>query len=182
MATAFPNPRSDRTLPQVVRLYLFPILLLALLGTGVCAKEMPKEKPKPAPSHSLLHNWHSSVLALFTQRGRASFYGSWHEGKRTADGSRFRKDDFTAAHPTLPFGTVVRVTNAANGRTVKVRINDRGPRVKGRIIDLSVAAAHALAMGRRGLAYIRLKVLRADQPAGSAFRIKPARPATAMKP
>jgi rare lipoprotein A len=137
-----------------VQRYLALFLLSALLGTGVCAKEM-SGSPHAAPRHQ----------PLFSQRGQASFYGRRHDGKLAADGSRFRENALTAAHPTLPFGTVVRVTNTANGRMVKVRITDRGPRVKGRIIDLSTAAAHVLAMGRRGLARIRLKVLRTDQPA-----------------
>jgi rare lipoprotein A len=99
------------------------------------------------------------VRFAFIQTGRASFYGHGSEGKATADGTSFEGDKLTAAHRTLPFGTVVRVTNLANGRMVKVRINDRGPHVRGRIIDLSAAAARALGMGKRGIAYVKLKAL-----------------------
>jgi rare lipoprotein A len=77
-------------------------------------------------------------------RGRASWYGPGFHGKRTASGERFDMNDLTAAHRTLPFGTRVRVLNAQNGREVVVRINDRGPQIRDRIIDLSKAAAAAL--------------------------------------
>ena len=93
----------------------------------------------------------------------ASFYGAAHDGKIRADGGTFDRHDFTAAHRTLAFGTMVRVTNLDNGRSVKVEINDRGPHVKGRIIDLSSAAAHALGMSRDGIAKVRVEAFRADQ-------------------
>lgn len=99
----------------------------------------------------------------FSETGKASFYGHWHDGKTTASGSSFDRQEFTAAHRTLPFGTVVRVTNRANGRMVKVRIMDRGPHIQGRIIDLSAAAARALGMLRRGIAKVKIKVLGSDQ-------------------
>lgn len=69
--------------------------------------------------------------------GQASWYGSKYHGKRTASGERYNMRAYTAAHKTLPFGTIVRVTNTNNGKTVDVKINDRGPFVKGRVIDLS---------------------------------------------
>lgn len=93
----------------------------------------------------------------------ASFYGAAHDGKTTADGGTFDQHDFTAAHRTLAFGTVVRVTDLDNGRSVKVEINDRGPHVKGRIIDLSSAAARALGMAHDGIARVRVEAFRADQ-------------------
>jgi rare lipoprotein A len=105
-----------------------------------------------------------ATAAAFVQTGRASYYGSKHDGMTTADGSTFDRTDFTAAHRTLPFGTVVRVTNLANGRMVKVRISDRGPHILGRVIDLSAAAARELGMLRRGLARVRLRVFPSDQP------------------
>jgi rare lipoprotein A len=100
---------------------------------------------------------------FFTQTGLASFYGSAHQGKLTANGNSFDRNDFTAAHRTLAFGTVVRVTNRKNGRTVKVEITDRGPHISGRIIDLSSAAAHALDMEKSGITRVRLEAFRADQ-------------------
>jgi rare lipoprotein A len=104
------------------------------------------------------------VLPFFSQTGVASFYGAAHHGKTTADGGTFDRTALTAAHSTLAFGTVVRVTNLSNGRMVKVEINDRGPRAKGRIIDLSVAAARMLGMEKSGIARVRLEAFRADQP------------------
>ena len=100
---------------------------------------------------------------LFTQAGRASWYGARHNGKTTADGSDFDADDFTAAHRTLKFGTMVRVTNLRNHRTVTVRITDRGPHAPGRILDVSSAAARELGMQRRGVARVRLSVYESDQ-------------------
>lgn len=77
----------------------------------------------------------------YDQTGTASYYGSRHHGKRTASGEPFNQHGLTAAHRSLPFGTRVRVTNMANQRSVVVRINDRGPHTRGRLIDLSRAAA-----------------------------------------
>lgn len=100
------------------------------------------------------------------ETGLASFYGKAHAGKRTASGARFNHRGFTAAHRTLAFGTIVRVTNVRNGRSVKVAINDRGPRVKSRIVDLSAAAAEAIGV-KSGLVRVRLEVFLADQTTAS---------------
>jgi rare lipoprotein A len=89
-------------------------------------------------------------------RGKASWYGPGFHGKRTASGERFDMNDLTAAHRTLPFGTRVRVRNLQNGREVVVRINDRGPRIGDRIIDLSKAAAAALDLLQAGEAPVVL--------------------------
>jgi rare lipoprotein A len=89
-------------------------------------------------------------------RGKASWYGPGFHGKRTASGERFDMNDLTAAHRTLPFGTRVRVRNPQNGREVVVRINDRGPRVGDRIIDLSKAAAATLDLLQAGEAAVVL--------------------------
>lgn len=89
-------------------------------------------------------------------RGRASWYGPKFHGRRTSNGERFDMNGLTAAHRTLPFGTRVRVRNAQNGREVIVRINDRGPQVRDRIIDVSKAAAAALDLVRAGEAPVIL--------------------------
>jgi rare lipoprotein A len=89
-------------------------------------------------------------------RGRASWYGPGFHGKRTASGERFDMNDLTAAHRTLPFGTRVRVRNTQNGREVVVRINDRGPQISNRIIDLSKAAGAALDLLQAGEAPVVL--------------------------
>jgi len=92
-------------------------------------------------------------------KGRASWYGPRFAGRRTASGERFDPRKLTAAHKTLPLGTRVRVTNLHNGRSVLVRINDRGPYVGGRVIDLSQAAARQLGMLRRGVASVIVQPL-----------------------
>ena len=89
-------------------------------------------------------------------RGRASWYGHRFHGRRTSSGERYDMNELTAAHPTLPFGTRVRVRNAMNGREVVVRINDRLPRMRDRIIDLSKAAAAALGFLKAGVAPVVL--------------------------
>ncbi len=88
--------------------------------------------------------------------GLASFYA---EGSKTASGEKFDGHELTAAHRTLPFGTQVRVTNVANGRSVTVRINDRGPFVRGRVVDVSYLAAKTLWMTGRGIAKVKLDVV-----------------------
>src|SRR5215471_17810510 len=92
------------------------------------------------------------------QVGTASWYGEYFEGKPTASGEPYDMHEFTAAHPTLPLGTYVKVTNLRNGRVVVVRINDRGPVVDGRIIDVSYNAARALGFKERGLQRVRLDI------------------------
>ena len=91
--------------------------------------------------------------------GQASWYGGKHHGGPTASGERFNKNALTAAHKTLPMGTRVRVTNLRNGRSVVVRINDRGPYSKGRVIDLSEAAAKQLDMIDAGVVPVKLERL-----------------------
>ena len=93
------------------------------------------------------------------QVGTASWYGDYFEGKPTASGEPFNMYDMTAAHLTLPLGTLVRVTNLRNHRSVIVRINDRGPYVDGRIVDLSYNAAKVLRFDQQGLQRVRLDVI-----------------------
>ena len=100
----------------------------------------------------------------FSQMGLASWYGRDFQRLRTASGERFDAGAMTAAHRTLPFQTVVRVTDLETGRMVKVRINDRGPFVKGRIIDLSERAARALGIAQDGVAKVRVEAFDSDQP------------------
>src|SRR5208283_4772394 len=90
------------------------------------------------------------------QVGTASWYGEQFQGKPTASGEPFDMRDFTAAHPSLPLGSFVKVTNLRNGKAVVVRINDRGPVVDGRIIDVSCNAAQALGFKERGVQTVRL--------------------------
>ncbi|MGA7646382.1 MAG: septal ring lytic transglycosylase RlpA family protein, partial [Terriglobales bacterium] len=94
------------------------------------------------------------------QVGTASWYGEQFQGKQTASGEPFDMRDLTAAHPSLPLGTLVKVTNLRNGKAVVVRINDRGPVVEGRIIDVSYTAAQALGFEERGVQTVRLEPYR----------------------
>src|SRR4030081_2860290 len=94
------------------------------------------------------------------QVGTASWYGEYFDGKQTASGEDFDMYDMTAAHPTLPLGSYVRVTNLRNGRDVVVKVNDRGPIVAGRIIDLSYGAAQVLKFEDHGLQKVRLDVVK----------------------
>jgi rare lipoprotein A len=104
------------------------------------------------------------ACVLFTgcasqNQGLASYYADKYQGRKTANGEIFDTAKLTAAHKTLPFGTRVRVTNLDNGRSVDVRINDRGPYVAGRVIDLSPAAARKLDMLRAGVVRVKLDIL-----------------------
>lgn len=98
--------------------------------------------------------------AGYTATGNASYYGAQHHGNKTASGERFDQNALTAAHRSLPFGSRVQVTNLRNDKTVIVRINDRGPFVRGRIIDVSRKAAEQLDMIRDGVAPVSIKQLR----------------------
>ncbi|GAA3938715.1 septal ring lytic transglycosylase RlpA family protein [Hymenobacter algoricola] len=99
----------------------------------------------------------------FTQSGQASFYADKFEGRATTSGAIYRHSKLTAAHNTLPFGTVVLVTNERTNKSVKVTVNDRGPHAKGRVIDLSKKAAHQIGLVD-GLAPVTLKVVKAATP------------------
>lgn len=94
-----------------------------------------------------------------TETGVASYYHDRFQGRKTANGERFDQNTLSAAHKTLPFGTVVRVTRPDTGNSVVVRINDRGPFVKGRVIDLSREAARELGMIQKGLVPVKVEVL-----------------------
>jgi rare lipoprotein A len=110
---------------------------------------MPENKPKQI----------SLLTVRFQINGMASWYGPGDDGTKSASGEIFRQNALTAAHRSLPFGTKVRVTNLKNGHSVVVRINDRGPYIRGRIIDLSTAAAQVLGMFEPGVVPVRVDVL-----------------------
>ncbi len=93
------------------------------------------------------------------QHGKASYYARRFHGRKTASGERFNMNAMTCAHRSLPFGTNVKITNKSNGRSVILRVNDRGPYSKGRIVDVSFAAAKKLGMIKRGTALVKLEVL-----------------------
>jgi rare lipoprotein A len=111
---------------------------------------------KPDSATPAVLDAHPTAKANSSSYGVASFYT---EDEWTASGERFNTRAMTAAHPTLPFGTRVRVTNVTNGRSVVVRINDRGPYVPGRVVDLSGQAAENLGMVERGIVKVKLEVV-----------------------
>jgi rare lipoprotein A len=122
--------------------------LVAALATG-CATPGVVRGPSPSAPSLLGAQW----------TGTASWYGEPHHGRPTASGETFDKARLTAAHRTLPFGTRVAVTNLDNGRTVEVRVNDRGPFVAGRLLDLSEGAARAIGGIGAGLIHVRIRVV-----------------------
>ena len=98
-----------------------------------------------------------SCFRKATETGMASFYADKYVGRKTSNGETFKQNKLTAAHKTLPFGTKVKVTNLNNGQSVKVRINDRGPFIQGRIIDLSKKAAKKIDMVNAGVAKVTIR-------------------------
>ena len=163
LEAAQPANRAPSSVAKNRRAVLGGIVALGITAM-VCATSAARETPGPlvsaSPPHSVLE------YAVFTQIGKGSWYGRWHNGRKTASGERFNMYQMTAAHRTLPLGTIVRVTNPANGKTVKVKINDRGPYVAGRVIDLSAAAAKALGISRKGTARLRIETYASDQMPG----------------
>ncbi len=118
----------------------------ALLILAACARTVAVAPPTPAMSGS-------------EQTGLASWYGHPYHGRRTASGEVYDMNDLTAAHPSLPLGTRLVVTNLGNGRSTEVRVNDRGPFAEGRILDLSYAAARILGADRAGVIWVRLRIV-----------------------
>jgi peptidoglycan lytic transglycosylase len=138
--------------------------MVVALGVGGCvASPMAQATVGPAPGRAPAiepaEPPRTTEPASVTMTGRASWYGSAHQGRLTANGEAFDMNAMTAAHPSLPFGTRLRVVNLENDRAVEVRINDRGPRTPGRVLDLSYAAARALGAVGSGVIPVRLTVL-----------------------
>lgn len=139
----------------------------AALGLGGCAAySAPRVAPPPAPAPLPLATPSSGHVTT------ASWYGPGFQGRRTSSGETFNRNDLTAASRTLPLGSRVRVTNLSTGQSVVVRVNDRGPYVRGRGIDLSQRAADRIGVARRGVA--RVQIDRLDTTA-SASAAAPAR-------
>jgi rare lipoprotein A len=112
------------------------------------------------------------ILCAQVQTGKASFYADKFEGSPTASGEKYKHNKLTAAHRSLPFGTVVRVTNVANNETVEVVINDRGPFVDNRVIDLSKSAAEKLGFINQGLADVKVEVIDAGDGKGKTQTVR----------
>jgi rare lipoprotein A len=137
------NPRADGTPTDISTL------------ESSSAPIIPRPKTQEASLPTLPTPTPSTIIGT----GLASWYGAKHHGKRTASGEIFDQNKFTAAHRTLPWGSIVKVTNLENGKSVEVRINDRGPFKKSRVIDLSRAAARALGMVESGLSPVQMELL-----------------------
>ena len=127
-------------------------VLFAVVAFGCASRSTPPRSPSAAGG------------ALQTREGLASYYADWFNGRKTASGTIFSNDDLVAAHPSYPFGSVVRVVNLRNQRSIDLRIVDRGPapaiRARGVIIDVSRAAAERLGFISAGRARVRVEVLR----------------------
>ncbi|MBU1168283.1 MAG: septal ring lytic transglycosylase RlpA family protein [Proteobacteria bacterium] len=154
-----PHPFSQATLIYKTGRLFF--VLGALVFFLACAHKRPSPIPGHPPSYKVLGNWYQPISDShnFKQRGLASWYGPQFHGKRTANGEIYDMHALTAAHKTLPLGTRVRVLNLSNGKDVVVRINDRGPFVKGRIIDLSLTAAKTIGITGKGTGRVEITAL-----------------------
>jgi rare lipoprotein A len=133
--------------------------LRRLIGNASPLREIANLPTRASAAIAKLPQQFSIAPIIATIKGIASFYGYDGSGNRTASGERFNPEGMTAAHRHLPFGTKVRVTNTRNGRSVVVRITDRGPFIRGRVLDLSVGAARILGMMGSGVAPVRIEVL-----------------------
>lgn len=142
------------------------VLLFSLLGcsssvrytrtsSGTSTRPSSSTKTSVKAPKNISHNGKKHEV-----KGVASYYGPGFHGNKTANGERFNMHDMTAAHKTLPFNTKVKVINLDNGKSVIVRINDRGPFKKGRIIDLSKGAAKKVGMLQTGTANVKLEILK----------------------
>jgi rare lipoprotein A len=170
------------------------MLSVALLASGCASK---REAPKagdlygPGPRGYIVGKpyrvngvwYYPAEDERYDRVGFASWYGPGFHGRHTASGERYDRRRFTAAHPTLPMPVVVRVTNLKNGRSTLVRVNDRGPFIHGRIIDLSEAAADALGFRHDGLARVRVQYVgRADRMPKAAAPSAPQPPSPPSVP
>ena len=158
--------------PSIV---LFSSALILLVGCGEKKRVATRVPPPPPPIASGSASARSAEppaevdvyegrVPLFVETGMASWYGPPYHNRKAATGEIYDMHQFTAAHKTLPLNSIVRVTNVANGKSVIVRINDRGPFIGTRIIDLSYAAAHQIETWRAGVAKVRVEVLETPKP------------------
>lgn len=137
------------------------VIILIALSFLIAPANMPTE-PAPAENQPVV----PADLGRVFQMGEASWYGPAHAGNHTANGEIFDPEALTAAHRKLPFGTIVTVENPSTGQSVDVRINDRGPFVDGRIIDLSHAAARRIGLEKQGVGLVVLRM----KPAGETYQ------------
>jgi rare lipoprotein A len=152
-------------LPQGLRVVLVSLIATSCASAGQIAinDHFPtSEKPTEVTTETVFSSYNDNIVEVAFDRGIASWYGPGFHGRRTANGETYNQEELTAAHRSLPFNTLVRVENVHNGKSVVVRINDRGPYVGNRIIDLSHKAARQLAMVGTGTADVRLTIINPD--------------------
>ncbi|MBZ5655701.1 MAG: septal ring lytic transglycosylase RlpA family protein [Acidobacteriia bacterium] len=135
---------------------------------------IPQVKPAPAPAETTTGDENivvpSGAKPIFEETGMASWYGAPYHNRRGSNGEVYDMNAMTAAHRTLPLGSIVRITNTRTGNSAIVRITDRGPFVEGRVVDLSLAAAKAVDVYQPGTAKVRLEVLEAPAPLATGGR------------
>lgn len=167
------KPAAPRHACEIRLLKIVAFCLLALMLVSLAVAKSPARSADAPAAHN----------ANQIRYGMASFYGKGLQGKKTATGEKFDKNEISAAHPTYPLGTRLRVTNLRNGRTVNVRVNDRGPvkehRAKGVIIDLSEQAASELGFKRQGKTRVKTEVLEWGEDPKKTAAAEPAAATTA---
>jgi rare lipoprotein A len=174
-----PNWSHPQALPPARSSSLFLPAVFCLIFAAGCAHrtyqtQAPAQVPQPAGSVEAAPSVPSEAAPTnrYVEQGVASWYGPLFNGRRTSDGEIYNMHEFTAAHRTLPFNSVVRVTNLSNGMQTEVRINDRGPFVANRVIDLSLSAARAIGMVGPGTAPVRLDVISGPDPQSGFFAVQ----------
>jgi rare lipoprotein A len=156
--------------PSIMRIWRIAVLWGSIIFLAACTSQSYAPPPPTSPGqpkpYRVNGRWYQPIVHArgFEQEGVASWYGREFHGRRTSSGETYNMYALTAAHKTLPLGTYVRVRNLRNGKTLDVRINDRGPFARGRIIDLSYAAAKTLGVVGPGTAPVKITALGA--PAG----------------
>lgn len=156
--------------PRILPLAALLAGVTLLAGCGGGNKHARTRVPAPPPTSAETFNIPANAKPLFVETGLASWYGPPYHNRPAANGEIYDMNAPTAAHRTLPLGSIVRVTNLSTGQRTLVRINDRGPFIEGRIIDLSLAAASEIGVRRAGIAKVRVEVMRAPAPLDSGGR------------
>jgi rare lipoprotein A len=156
--------------PRTLRLAALLAGVTLLAGCGGGNKHARTPTPAPPPTSAETFNLPANAKPLYVETGLASWYGPPYHNRPAANGEIFDMNAPTAAHRTLPLGSIVRVTNLSTGQRTLVRINDRGPFIEGRIIDLSLAAASEIGVRRAGIAKVRVEVMRAPAPLDTGGR------------
>jgi rare lipoprotein A len=144
---------------------LAAVAFLALVGAP--SAQVPAAAPVTSPPATTPAPAASAARAGDGMEGLAAVYSDKLAGRKTASGEVFSQEKLTAAHPSLPFGTMVKVTNTTNNKSVEVRINDRGPKQAGRVVDMSSAAAAKIGIGKKRMAPVKIEVV-SDAPAKKA--------------